>query len=231
MVAAMSDHATDNAPPEPRQRDYTIREAAGLLGIKEPTLRMRVNRGVVHTVIGERRGKEIRVIPHDELMRIRAEEEKRRAASDPDHAPSRNVTPVPPREVTGGADHVVLPAEVLIAKISEQAEELGRLRQIEASVGERERREREAREAVERELHQARAEAMAAQQRAQEAERQAQEADAAAREAAERARALEAELAAAAEAKSDDGAGEAPARPGFWARWFGGGGSTPPDAT
>lgn len=220
---------SDDQEPEgaPSQRDYTIKEAAGILGMRDGTLRRRVERGMVKALVGERSGRAIQVIPHDEFLRLQAEEQADSA---------RKTGRVPPGSGEGGerSPGVVrsvprdpegsIAGAVMVRELRKLAEELGATRALVASTEERERAEKARAAAAESELLQARAEALAAQQRVQAAEAartEAEAAAAAAREDAERARA-EAEKARA----------EAVSRPGFWARLFGGGAPpSPPTAT
>jgi hypothetical protein len=127
-------------------RTYTIREAGEVTGAGERAIRRRVERKTLAIHGMENRGgKNVQVIHSEELARVGLLGE---GAPEPPPPESRPASGTPPTMVD---------ARYLVDQLREVAGELATTRLLEAQAGERERREREAREALEGEVHRARA--------------------------------------------------------------------------
>lgn len=206
------DQGATPAPEGPA--DYTIKEAAGLLGLSREALRRRTERGNVKVEVGERRGRAIQVIPREEFLRLKAEMP---ASTPPPGAQPRRTTS-PGVHDSGPADEdAMISGRAMVAELTRLAEELGATRALVASTEARERAEQDRARAAEEAMIQARAEALAAQQRIEAAEARAAAAEMAAEEA----------LAEAMRVRSEAEAATQP-RAGFWARLFGAGQTPPP---
>jgi hypothetical protein len=155
-------------------RTYTIREAGDVTGVGERAIRRRVERKTLAVHGMENRGgKNVQVIHADELARVGLLGE---GAPEP---------PPPESRAPSGTPPTMVDARYLVDQLREVSGELATTRLLEAQAGERERREREAREALEGEVHRARAreaEAAARLEAEEERRRQAEAREASVRE-------------------------------------------------